>query len=273
MLKSRLCTQEQFDGPLYSEWCARIKETRRLHRKQWEFYFVAQALYERGMLAPGKVGLGFGVGREPLAALFASYGCSIVATDQGLDAAQAGKWVETGQYAGELEQLNERGICDAAEFRRLVSYRTVNMNAIPADLAGFDFVWSACSLDHLGTIERGQWFIHRAMDCLAPGGVAVHTTEFNVSSNVDTLDKGAVVLFRKKDIEEVATRLGQRGCAIDLDWEIGTGSADRYVDVHPYLHIPHLKVALGGYVSTSIGLIIEGDREIGRIVTDSGFCQ
>ena len=34
-----------------------------LHRKMWEWLFIAQALAERDMLRPGRVGLGFGVGR------------------------------------------------------------------------------------------------------------------------------------------------------------------------------------------------------------------
>ena len=53
----------------------------RLHRKIWEFCFIAQALDERGMLARGRRGLGFAVGTEPLPAMFASRGCAIVATD------------------------------------------------------------------------------------------------------------------------------------------------------------------------------------------------
>ena len=37
-----------------------------LHRKMWEWLFIAEALRERGMLAAGRRGVGFGVGQEPL---------------------------------------------------------------------------------------------------------------------------------------------------------------------------------------------------------------
>ena len=42
----------------------------------------------------------------------------------------------------------------------LVSLRHVDMNHVPADLAGrFDIVWSACALEHLGSIANGLRFM------------------------------------------------------------------------------------------------------------------
>ncbi|MFC7553840.1 hypothetical protein ACFQU7_18870 [Pseudoroseomonas wenyumeiae] len=35
------------------------------HRKVWEMAFVAQAIWEAGLLAPGRRALGFAVGRKP----------------------------------------------------------------------------------------------------------------------------------------------------------------------------------------------------------------
>lgn len=257
MLKSRLCTEEQFSAAEYREWCSRIHEAPRLHRKQWEFYYIAQALSERGMLREGRRGLGFGVGQEPLSALFASLGCSIVATDLDLATAQRFGWVDTSQHAGGLTSLNTRGLCPDEQFARLVSFRIVDMNAIPADLSGFDFVWSSCSFEHVGTIDLGKRFVLRAMDCLRPGGVAVHTTEFNVSSNFYTLFSGGTVLFRRTDIESLANQLTAAGYRIDLDFDLGSSPADQYVDHPPYKSEPHLKLAIADYVSTSLGLIIE----------------
>ena len=57
--------------------------------------------------------------REPLAALFASRGVEIVATDMEPEAARAAGWLGSAQHAGaELESLNERGICDAGTVPR-----------------------------------------------------------------------------------------------------------------------------------------------------------
>ncbi len=257
MLTSRLCTQAQMESKEYEEWCARIREAPRLHRKQWEFVYIAQALFERGMLAPGKRGLGFGVGQEPLAALFASCGCEIVATDQDPKNAKSSGWTDTGQYPESLAGLNNRGICEQHAFNRLVTFRIVDMNRIPQGLRAFDFVWSSCALEHLGSIRKGQEFILRAMDCLGPGGVAVHTTEYNVSSNTGTVDSGPTVLFRRQDIEALVNRLHHFGHRVGLDLDPGDGEIDRYVDLPPYKAAPHLKLAIGRYVSTSIGLIVE----------------
>ena len=50
---------------------------------------MMQALWERGCIAKDKKGLVFAVGTEPLPAMFASFGCYILATDifpeQGLE--------------------------------------------------------------------------------------------------------------------------------------------------------------------------------------------
>ena len=71
-LLSCLCTEDQLASPAFRYWIERTGHTLRMHRKLWEFVYVVQALYERGMLAEGKQGLAFAVGQEPLPSLFAS---------------------------------------------------------------------------------------------------------------------------------------------------------------------------------------------------------
>ena len=141
-----------------------------LHRKMWEWLFIAEALRERGLLAPGRAGLGFGVGQEPLVALFAAEGCDLVATDQpherggrlGLDGlgGRVGRRPPAPQHAR---------LCPDELFVRRVRFRPVDMNAIPADLRGFDFTWSSCALEHLGTLGAGADFVVASMECLRPG--------------------------------------------------------------------------------------------------------
>ena len=84
-----------------------------LHRKMWEWLFIAEALRERGMLAAGRSGLGFGVGQEPLVALFAAAGCDVVATDQPHESAVAtrldGLRGGVGRRAGGPERV--RAVC------------------------------------------------------------------------------------------------------------------------------------------------------------------
>jgi hypothetical protein len=262
LLKSCLCQQRQLESPEFRRWFEPMFDVFQYHRKLWEFAYIAQALSERGMLQHGKKGLGFAVGREPLAALFASMGCEVVATDLHQEKAASLGWVESGQHADSLEILNDRGICNPDLFRQRVSFRPVDMNHIPADLVGFDFCWSSCSFEHLGSIELGKQFVLNMTRCLKPRGIAVHTTEFNVSSNDATIDDDPrAVLFRRKDIEEIAAGLRAGGHHIDVDFQPGDGEIDQIIDQPPWREAPeevrHLKLWIGEFVSTSIGLIIE----------------
>lgn len=225
-----------------------------VHRQLWEWLFIAEALHERGLLGPGRRGVGFGVGREPLPSLFASLGCRVVATDQAPESAR--DWADVDQYAGELDALNAYGICDAETFRANVVYRTVDMRQIPADLAGFDFTWSSCAFEHLGSIAAGVQFVLDQMRCLRPGGVAVHTTEYNVGSNHHTVESGHTVLFRRRDLEALAATLRRQGHAVSLDFSLGVDEADEHVDREPW-EGAHLRLEIAGFVASSYALVIE----------------
>ena len=256
-LRSQFCRQADFALDAYRYWCAEIREVPRLHRKQWEFFYVCQALHERGLLRPGARGLGFGVGQEPLPSLFAARGAKIVATDQAAESAQRGGWQQTGQHASELAALMRPAICDDASFRERVRFQIVDMNDIPRDLTGFDFCWSACCLEHLGSLEHGVRFVEESIRTLRVAGVAVHTTEFNLSSRDETLESRDLSVYRERDIIGLVQRLEAAGHLVEpLDWTPGAGVADDYVDLPPYTSEPHLKLRLATFDCTSIGLII-----------------
>ncbi|MEO6060305.1 MAG: class I SAM-dependent methyltransferase [Thermoflexales bacterium] len=261
-LRSVACAEVQLLSPTFQNWTRRLRqEENRLHRKIWEYCYIGQALEERGMLRAGKKGLGFAVGQEPLPAWFASRGCVITATDLAIQDARKDGWVESNQHAAGLEALNSSGISPEEAFRQRVSFRTADMRDIPPDLTRFDFLWSSCSLEHLGSMELGRKFIFDSLNCLNPGGIAVHTTEYNVSSNEDTLMDGLTVLYRRQDIERIGRELTEAGHYIDLDFGLGAGPADLFVDKPPYLQQVHLRLDISGFTVTSYGLII---RKAGR---------
>ncbi|HLM74137.1 MAG TPA: methyltransferase domain-containing protein [Polyangiaceae bacterium] len=257
-LGSQLCTASQMRAPEYLEWCRFLKcEGETLHRKVWEYCYIMQGLTEQLGSFEGKRGLGFGVGRERLAEAFAALGAEVVATDQAPEAADQQGWAGTGQYANVIASLNRLKICDPAIFERRVQFRVADMNQISDDLSGFDFVWSACAFEHLGSIERGLDFVVRAMDCLKPGGVAVHTTEYNLTSNDATPASGATVLFRRRDIEELGNRLRDRGFELlPLNLHPGGDRLDHHVDVPPYKLSPHLRLMISRHAATSLGILI-----------------
>jgi SAM-dependent methyltransferase len=146
---------------------------------------------------------------------------------------------------------------DNGKFDRLVQFEPVDMNNIPPHLKNFDFCWSACCFEHLGSIEHGLNFVEQSLKTLRPGGLAVHTTEFNLSSNEATLEIPTLSLFRKRDIEALYGRLIAAGHKVwPLNLHPGTGPADEHIDLPPF-GSPHLKVAVRAYATTSIGLVIE----------------
>lgn len=253
---SQGCTQGQLAEPAYAHWCAQVREEPRAHRKQWEYCYILQVLARAGQITPGQRGLGFGVGEEPLTALLAANGVDVVATDLEPAAARRKGWVKTDQHARSKESLNQRDICDPAQFDRLVSFRHANMNAIPADLRDFDFCWSACALEHLGSIARGLRFIENSLECLRPGGIAVHTTEFNCSSDRRTLNHAATVLFRRRDLLELGERLREAGHEVVFNFDLGDQPLDLHVDVPPYSADNHLKLKIRRWVATSFGVVV-----------------
>lgn len=267
MLQSQLCRLDSLTSPALRRWGDRLRpmwdpdgtdpKEMIVHRKMWEWLFICAALDERDMLRPGRRGIGFGVGKEPLVSLFAARGCQVLATDLPPQDAEAAGWTGSGaEYAGGLAGLNEAGLCEPATFAERVMFREVDMNALPPDLGQFDFSWSSCAFEHLGSIDAGMNFVVAQMEVVRPGGVAVHTTEYNLSSDADTVETGGTVLFRRSDLEQLAGRLRGRGYRISLDLSEGDTPADHHVDVPPFSDI-HLRTVLDRFVTTSVALVVE----------------
>lgn len=262
--RSQMCTAYQMGEPVYAEWCQRMGASPSLHRKQWEFVFILRSLEYYGALREGARGLGFGVGIEPLSSLFAAAGCKIVATDLAQHDERSLVWDNTHQLGANLDHIFQPHLCDQAEFYERVSFRPVDMNAIPADLRDFDFTWSSCAYEHLGSIEAGLAFFENSLACLKPGGIAVHTTELNLSSNRNTMNTGTTVLFRRRDFETLARRLIAAGHdVIPITFDSGDSDLDRVIDIPPYSSDSHLKLALLRWVSTSFGMVVrKGQRPV-----------
>jgi hypothetical protein len=256
LLESQLCTQAQYDSPAMRHWIAELKEQPHYHSKLWEYSFILQAISERGLMTPGKKGIGFGVGQEPLPSVFAKHGVEILATDLDLATATKDGWANSEQYMSSLEVLNQRGIASDEEFHRLVKAANVDMTKIPDTLQGFDFTWSTCALGHLGNLEKGMQFIEDSLKTLKPGGIAVHTTELNLSSDTDTIESPRTSVYRRHDIEELVRRLTAEGHEVHVNFNIGNGPLDRYVDERPYTSDKHLRLRLGPYAATSLGIVI-----------------
>lgn len=198
------------------------------HRKYWELaYITFIAVFDR---KPGMEMLGFGVGQEILPSAFEDLGFIVTATDMPADLDSAGAWTQTGQHNPNV--------------------MPVDMNNIPERLHGrFDFVWSTSCMEHLGSISKGLAFWENMKKCLKPGGIAVHVTEYNITSQTHTLTHGPTVLFRDCDLQRMVP---------DVDLRLEDGPHETRLpkpDPDGFYREDHLRLPLGGYVLTSVGLI------------------
>jgi len=184
-------------------------------------------------------------------------GAAIVATDLGKN----DDWAASGEKANSIQNVYWPSLIREEDFNARVSFRQLDMRELqPLSGNKFDFIWSSCSLEHLGSLENGLRFIEDSAQLLNKGGIAVHTTEFNVSSDEETMQTEGCVIYRKRDIEALSARLqSQEFRLLNPDFNSGTQDFDVLPDVAPYYSTgrQHVKLMLGGYVATSILLIIE----------------
>jgi 2-polyprenyl-3-methyl-5-hydroxy-6-metoxy-1,4-benzoquinol methylase len=269
-LASKPSTQADLESDWARYWIAELKVAHIFHRKLWELAYVLQAIHENSHLHAGATGLGFGCGEEPLPSYLASHGVQVTMTDLAPDAAAARGWINTAQHASSIEVAYRPDLVARDLFDRNVKLRYVDMNAIPPDLHGYDFCWSICALEHIGSIRQGLDFIENSLQTLRPGGLAVHTTEFNFLNDKQTIDNWGTVLFQKKHFRDIADRLQRQGHDVaPLDFDVGSKPLDRFIDVPPYQWdfdpgqkatwgpaIGHIKLSVDGFPCTCFGLIV-----------------
>ena len=259
---------QDFEQQWFLDACRGLQIAPVLHRKIWEDIFVVNSIHAAGKLRAGCRGICFGVGEERLPSYFASMGAKILATDLAPTSEGASGWISTAQH-GSLEKIFHSNLVDRKDFDRLVEFDHADMNNIPASFDGqFDFCWSVCAFEHLGSIEKGLKFVERTGQLLRPGGISVHTTEFNFSHETDTIDNWGTVLYRKRDFTELANRLLNRGYIVPaIDFDVGSSPVDRFLDVPPYpgqggyldpsLDALHLKLLVDGFPTTCFGVAFQ----------------
>ena len=268
-LESKASTQRDMESAWVAHWCAQLKTGVIYSRKLWEFCYALQALFEQGCLSPSKRGIGFGVGTEPMASYLGSLGQTVMITDLPADDQRVAGWSRHTEYAHSLRQAHHPHLVDWDVFSRSVEHRAIDMNALPNDLGQYDFCWSICALEHLGSIAKGAAFIENAMAILKPGGVAIHTLEFNVNPEGPTIDNWGTVLFQQKHIERLRDRLTANGHHVAaLNFDVGSEPLDHFIDIPPWGdgkkgelanrlgYSYHLKRSVDGFVATCFGLVV-----------------
>lgn len=264
----RASTQADIESDWAAYWCNQLGVQPLYHRKLWELSYVLHNIWSFGKIAPGCRGLGFGCGEEAIPSYLAAHGVDVVATDLPPHHASASGWRNTAQYTDSLEKIWRPHLVEREAFDRHVSLEFVDMNAIPSNLREFDFCWSICAFEHVGSIEKGLSFVQNSMETIKPGGISVHTTEFNFEDG-PTIDNWGTVLFQQKHFEDLARRLQAAGHRAEpISFELGDGVLDRFIDIPPFGDLPtnmskigdfpaHLKLSVDGLPSTCFGVVVE----------------
>lgn len=273
-LVSKPTTQADIESPWFVHWCQELNVAPIYHRKLWEFAFALQALYEAGLLHEGSMGLGFGCGEEPLASYFASKKMRVTVTDLSPEQVAGMGWAETGQHTSAIDQAYYSDLVSREDFESYVKHMFIDMNDVPDLGPIYDFCWSICALEHLGSIDQGLTFIEESMKVLKPGGIAVHTTEFNYRNDGGTIDHWQTVLFQQKHFEKLCEALKKKGhTVLGPVFDVGDQVLDQFVDIPPFGYgmgwlnrellakgidnNPTLKLSIDGFHSTCFGLIVK----------------
>lgn len=268
-MRCRACKYEDFKQDWYAEREQDLhirelfpnhaaKKVDYINRKFWEWCLIAEALDRYGKLGKGCSGIGFAVGREPLASYFLGKGCAILATDLHPDRSTR-DWSSTGQHSRQKEDLFYSSLADRSKFEGNLRFQCADMRDL-TDLEGeYDFLWSSCAMEHLGGLAAGENFLKDSLKLLKPGGIAVHTTEINVLSNEATLDADTDCIYRKQDLLRIGKELQSLGYVLPkFDFDFGSTAIDQLVDTPPYMEdgAYHLKLEFCGFVTTSYFLLI-----------------
>ena len=264
MINSVAIRYKDFESEWYKKWSKHLKqegglsENQPIHNKAWQNAIILEAIYKSKLLKKGSTALGFGVGIERVPSVLASFDIKVTATDQSFDSGKSAGW-DNGQLAHDTNDLNSFGICKPDLFKRNLVYKNSDMNKIGTQFNNkFDIVWSNCALGHLGSIENGLRFIENSLKCLKPGGIAVHTTEINVTSNGKTLDSGGTVIFREKDIAKLFFKLRSKGYDCKpLVLDFGNSQQDYDLGFYPYKESTLLKINVAGHLLSQVVLVIK----------------
>lgn len=271
-LNSKVSTQADIESDWSRYWIRELGRNFNFHRKNWEQSYILQVLFEHEMLQEGKRGLGLGCGKEPLPSFLIKKGCKITAGDKpGKD--DHGGWITGGQYTESLSDLFYERFVDFETFKSKLELRYVDLNYLPPEFFGlYDFCWSVCVLEHIGSVQAGLNFLKNSLNLLKPGGISIHTTEFNYLDTPQSIDNWCSVLFKKEHIEQLSSEIMKLGGeVIGSDFSYGNKIFDLYIDTPPFFNqkieginikyppydVPHIKLLIDGFPATCFGIIIK----------------
>jgi hypothetical protein len=262
-LGSEIVSERRFLEADFLYWMRFLRESPRLHSKQFQFYAIMDRAFGIKLSNDHKplTAIGFGVGKEPIPSALVALGFSVIATDY-LDGENANAWRSTGQQSQALLDLNQRKLVTDVDFLRACEFVNMDMNEIPESLdESFDFVWSSCALGHIGSYEKGLDFIIRSLRLLKPGGWAVHTTEIDRSDIVEKFESPGLSFYKLQDLEELVNKSEKLGFnPLKIEKGCFDGVSEKYVVSEPWGSKPHLRIEIFEREINSVVIQIQKPR-------------
>jgi len=167
-----------FDPDMLAVIANDLREPAVFHRKQWEFAIIFLTLRQQGFLAPDKVGLSMGAGREKLLYAIAPHVNRLVATDLYEPEAT---W--TTVRTDDPDKFIKAAKPWAVDDSKLLGLR-MDMRHLEFPENTFDFCYSSCALEHIGEEHDFRQHLCEVYRVLKDGGLYVLTTEFTYGEDV-----------------------------------------------------------------------------------------
>lgn len=246
---SQLCTAAQFDEPAFLEIIQAMSLREGRSRSLWEHAWIVSLLATEGLVVAGKSGVAFDCGRERVGALLASRGVTVLGT--------GGNIADDRDAETRRLQLFYPEIVHIDDFDGLVRFAALDPREAGSMPPGcHDFCWSLGIPARLGSIEAALDFFEASLVTLRPGGLALHTFSFNLTSDTATWELPNLVVLRRRDIEALAARLAPAGHRLlTFNTHPGLDTADETVKTEAHGPIGH-RQRHGFAVATSFGLAI-----------------
>jgi hypothetical protein len=247
---SQLCTAAQCAEPVFLEIMAAMGLRPGLSRSLWEQAWIVSVLATEGLIAPGRMGLGLEPGRHRIGSLLASRGVAVQGVGRGA----------AGPHGTEVRRLDlfHPEVVRIEDFDAMVGFAEMDPlqpDRLPPD--AFDFCWSSGHAHRLGSVSAALDFFEASLVPVRPGGLAVHSCAFNLTSDRLTWELPDLVVLRRSDIEALAERLQRAGGHELLTFNTHPGHDAADETVKPAVPgPPGIRQRQGFAVVTSLGIAI-----------------
>jgi len=170
------CTPTQVRDRAFRRWQKQLDSSTQDVAAAWQVAYVMQALERYGLLQPGARGLAFGDKSSAVARL-------LTANDVTCDTI---------------------GLSDADDDIRPDA--AIHPAALPGDFFAYDLILSIRATDTLSSERSAQAFLETAMECLRPGGLAVHVVAHRLTDH-----QSPPVSFDRNGLEKIILAMISRG--------------------------------------------------------------